>query len=91
MSCFNKIISFAVLLFSQLDSHGSMSPSTTTQVQARKRRRGVRELIIFGAKLRTADPNVSLPPVTYITLCLFPIDRLLRNGDVTESIAVCQS
>ncbi|KAF3839821.1 hypothetical protein F7725_018538 [Dissostichus mawsoni] len=47
----------------QLDSHGSMSPSTTTQVQARKRRRGVRELIIFGAKLRTADPNVSLPPI----------------------------
>ncbi|KAM9851756.1 hairy/enhancer-of-split related with YRPW motif protein 1-like [Aulostomus maculatus] len=28
---------------SQLDSHGSMSPSTTTQVQARKRRRGIIE------------------------------------------------
>ncbi|XP_023131282.1 hairy/enhancer-of-split related with YRPW motif protein 1-like [Amphiprion ocellaris] len=27
----------------QLDSHGSMSPSTTTQVQARKRRRGIIE------------------------------------------------
>lgn len=38
----------AVLPFSQLDSHGSMSPSTTTQVQARKRRRGVSELITSG-------------------------------------------
>ncbi|XP_023258857.1 hairy/enhancer-of-split related with YRPW motif protein 1-like [Seriola lalandi dorsalis] len=27
----------------QIDSHGSMSPSTTTQVQARKRRRGIIE------------------------------------------------
>uniref|UniRef100_A0A1A8BGC2 Hairy/enhancer-of-split related with YRPW motif 1 n=1 Tax=Nothobranchius kadleci TaxID=1051664 RepID=A0A1A8BGC2_NOTKA len=29
--------------FSQLDSHGSMSPTSSTQVQARKRRRGIIE------------------------------------------------
>lgn len=33
----------SVYCFSLIDTHGSMSPTTTTQVQARKRRRGVRQ------------------------------------------------
>ena len=44
--CSNNIVMTA-LNFSHLDSHGSMSPSTTTQVQARKRRRGVYKLLTF--------------------------------------------
>lgn len=58
---------------SQLDSHGSMSPTiTTTQVQARKRRRGVSKLIIPSAKCHCSlmDPIVFPPPVTSIPLFL---------------------